>query len=137
MFSSLGTPAIYLGIVNGTWDLVCSLTTKDTTKHTNNTTNSNFFQWKAATPQSKRYEYGEIRRTMITEGNSDFIAEETFLALFGLTTIKITHDLIVTLTPGRSEIAFTGLQVVKSNAPWVKRRQSSQALEVCTIAICM
>lgn len=120
--SSLGTPAIYLGCVNGTWDLVLSLTT----------TNDNFQS--TATPRSKRYEYGEIRRTMITEGKSGFIAQEIFPALFGLTTIKITHDLI--LTPGRTEIIFTGSQLVKSSAPWQKSRQSSQALEVCISYMC-
>lgn len=114
---TLGTNTIYLECVNGTWDLILSLNTK----------NNNFMSKNI--PQSRRYDYGEIRRTMITEGRSNCKAEEIFPVLFGLTTIKITHDL--KLNPERSEIVFTGSRIAESNAPWQKRRQSSQALEVC------
>ena len=108
---------VYLGNLNGTWDLVLSLKIETD------------FLSSQPIPRSKRYDYGELRRILLTDPRSKLFAQEIYPTLWGLSIVKITHD--IQWTRDNFEIIFSGSQIAQSVAPWQKRSQSEQSVEVC------
>jgi hypothetical protein len=92
--------------VNGTWDLVISISDK-------------------APFTASRYESGSVRRVLDVV---NLACSETVPVLWGLSEAKYWYDMEWDAV--RSQVSLSGGQIRQSTAPWQKKKQDRQTFQV-------
>lgn len=101
----------YFKALNGTWEVVVALS--DKSPYT-----------------AKRYEYGDLRRTLITQvtGFGTPMCEEVYPTFWGLSQGK--NRFTLDWDGRRNEVSFSGGELSSSQGPWVRRNDRSQSVQV-------